>query len=270
MNNLLARIITAVIGVSILIAAIVNNYWTFALVFFAIMFMSLIEFFQLTKNSGKRPFTAWGLVVGTLLFALLFLQAKTGLERHYFLLLPATISFLFILALFRKNKDNIVTNISFSVFGTIYVSLPLSLMSSIAFIHDEYHYGLVLGILFSQWAADTGAYFAGKSLGKHKLYEAISPNKTWEGSIGGFLLSLVVAYVFSLYFPALNTVEWLGLGAIISIFGTMGDLVESFFKRALAIKDSGSILPGHGGFLDRFDGLLLSLPFATLYIYLVI
>ena len=120
-----------------------------------------------------------------------------------------------------------------------------------------------------QWANDTGGYIAGRTLGKTKLFEKVSPKKTWEGTIGGAVLALGTIYVCSLDFDSLNTWQWFGLALNVVIFGSFGDLVESLFKRTFAIKDSGSSIPGHGGFLDRFDGLILALPFVTAYIMLI-
>ena len=125
-----------------------------------------------------------------------------------------------------------------------------------------------LGCLFLLWASDTGAYFAGTKFGKTKLFERVSPKKSWEGSIGGFIASMIVAYVLSRYFLDLKVWQWFGCGAIIVVAGTYGDLVESLFKRSIHIKDSASTIPGHGGFLDRFDGLLLSIPFIITFLKL--
>jgi phosphatidate cytidylyltransferase len=117
-----------------------------------------------------------------------------------------------------------------------------------------------MGFLIILWSNDTGAYLSGRALGRTKLFERISPNKTWEGFIGGVLLAMGVAFGLSYWFGTLTKLEWVMIAAIIGIFGTLGDLVESMLKRSLGIKDSGSILPGHGGFLDRFDGLLIAAP----------
>jgi phosphatidate cytidylyltransferase len=128
---------------------------------------------------------------------------------------------------------------------------------------------LVMGCLFLLWASDSGAYFAGTKFGKTKLFERVSPKKSWEGSMGGFAASMLVGVVLGRYFTSLPLWQWLVIGLIIVVAGTYGDLVESLFKRSIKIKDSGSIIPGHGGFLDRFDGLLLSVPFIVAFLKLV-
>lgn len=119
------------------------------------------------------------------------------------------------------------------------------------------------------WTNDTGAYLAGRFFGKHKLFERISPKKTWEGSIGGGILTIGVAFILSVYFTNLDQTNWIVLAILVAVFGGLGDLVESMLKRSLNIKDSGNLLPGHGGILDRFDGLLLSIPFIYSYLYLI-
>jgi len=270
MNNLLTRAITAIIGVAIILSAIVYSEWTFFLLFLLINLISLHEFYKLGQASGRRPFVIWGLIQSTLIFSASYYAFSGMGDPLYYFIVLAFFSMIFVFAIFRKTREDIISCIAFSIMGLLYVSLPLSLVNAIAYSEGTYAYPLVIGILFSQWANDTGGYFAGKAFGKHKLYEAISPNKTWEGSIGGVALVLIITYVISLIFDDLNTLEWMGLGLVIAIFGSIGDLAESLFKRNLAIKDSGNTIPGHGGFLDRFDGLLLALPFATLYIHLII
>jgi len=172
-------------------------------------------------------------------------------------------------ALYKQNTHHPIISLGLTLFGVIYIAFPLSMANLIVFKNESYQYAMIIGVLIAQWANDSGAYFVGKSMGKTKLFESISPNKTWEGTIGGTLISLGIIYIWSLYFTDLTTIEWLGLSIIVSVFGSYGDLIESLFKRHLAIKDSGSILPGHGGFLDRFDGLLFALPFVTLYLMVI-
>ena len=158
-----------------------------------------------------------------------------------------------------------------SLLGIIYASLPFTLVLDMAYsTTGSYSWQVVLGTLLLLWASDSGAYFAGKSLGKTKLFERISPKKTWEGSLGGLALSLIIAFGISNYlgWDDLQLWQWLSMSVIIVVIGGYGDLVESLLKRSLEIKDSGRAIPGHGGFLDRFDGLLLALPFLTAFLLL--
>ena len=160
-------------------------------------------------------------------------------------------------------------NIAYTFLGIIYVALPFALICVLSMVLGRYSWQIVLGCLFLLWASDTGAYFAGTNFGKTKLFERVSPKKSWEGSIGGFILAMFIAYILSIYFEDIEGWKWYVIGAIIVIAGTYGDLVESLFKRSIKIKDSGSVIPGHGGFLDRFDGLLLSVPFIIAFLKLV-
>jgi phosphatidate cytidylyltransferase len=175
----------------------------------------------------------------------------------------------FLFALYKHKTRHPIISLGLTLLGLVYIAFPLSLVNVIAFKNGEYSYVLIIGVLLAQWANDTGAYLVGKTMGKTKLFESISPNKTWEGTIGGGLISIGVLYIYSLYFTEINNIEWIGLAVIVSIFGSYGDLIESLFKRKLAIKDSGTFIPGHGGFLDRFDGLLFALPFVTAYLMVI-
>lgn len=134
---------------------------------------------------------------------------------------------------------------------------------------NNYSFQIILGFFILLWVNDTGAYLAGRFFGKHKLFERISPNKTWEGSIGGTLVTVAGAYILSIFFTNLNLTNWVVLSILVAVFGGLGDLAESMLKRSLGVKDSGKLLPGHGGVLDRIDGLLLSVPFVYSYLHLI-
>lgn len=270
MSNLALRALTALIGVAAIIASVVFSPFTSAAVFGIIMLITMKEFYGLARKAGSHPFEIWGLGFGVLLFTLIFSFFQFNLSTDLFWLLPALFAVVFIYPLQTIKKSHAIQCLAISILGVVYIALPFSMIHSISFIEGAYTYELILGILFLQWANDTGAYFVGKSIGTRKLFEKVSPKKTWEGTIGGFLFGLIIAYCFFTFFGILTLPEWIGLGIITAVFGTLGDLAESLFKRTLAIKDSGSILPGHGGFLDRFDGLLLSLPFSTAYLHFIL
>jgi phosphatidate cytidylyltransferase len=168
--------------------------------------------------------------------------------------------------LYKRGERKPFTNIAFTFLGVIYVAVPFSLLHVFILRNGVYSYQILLGCLFLLWASDTGAYFAGVRYGKTKLFERVSPKKSWEGSMGGALAALMMAFVLAFVFQDLPPWQWHVIAVIIVVAGTYGDLVESLFKRSIAIKDSGSSLPGHGGFLDRFDGLLLSAPFIATFL----
>jgi phosphatidate cytidylyltransferase len=178
-----------------------------------------------------------------------------------------------VIELYRK-KERPFGNIAFAIFGVVYISLPFAFLNYLAVynplgIHLAYNPWLVMGFFILIWTNDTGAYLAGRAFGKNKLFERISPKKTWEGAIGGLLLTLVAAFLLNKYSSLLNITHWMIIATIIVVFGNLGDLTESLFKRSVNIKDSGSILPGHGGLLDRFDAVLIAAPMVFTYLYFI-
>ena len=181
-----------------------------------------------------------------------------------------TIVYMFIEELYLKQK-NPINDWAYTMLGQMYVAMPFAMIFFLAF---QINMLIPLCLFIFLWVNDSGAYCTGSLLGRHKLFPRISPGKTWEGSIGGGILVLIVAGVIG-YFanndpsnPHLLSIGgWIGLGLVVVVFGTWGDLVESLFKRTLGIKDSGKILPGHGGMLDRFDSSLLAIPAAVIYLY---
>ena len=184
-----------------------------------------------------------------------------------------TIVYLLIAELYMKQADPI-HDWAYTMLSQMYIALPLSLLNVLAFTADSsgvvaFNTLLPLSVFIFLWVNDSGAYCVGSLLGRHKLFPRISPGKSWEGSIGGAVFVLVAAWAISHFLDGvmLTLPEWLGLGLVVVVFGTWGDLVESLFKRTLGIKDSGSILPGHGGMLDRFDSSLLAIPAAVIYLY---
>ncbi len=176
------------------------------------------------------------------------------------------VSFVYMIKLYKKFERKPFTNIAFTFLGIFYVAVPFALLNVAAFEDGVYNYQIIFGCLFILWASDTGAYFAGTFFGKRKLFERISPKKSWEGFIGGAMLALIFAFGIAHYFDTLSLQQWLVVCVIIIVGGTFGDLIESLLKRSIEIKDSGTSLPGHGGFLDRFDGLLISAPFIVTYL----
>jgi len=208
---------------------------------------------------------AFAVITGVLLFVINYLVQNNTLAAKYYYIVIAFVFLLFLLELFQTNH-NPFHRIANTFLGVLYIALPLSLFSSTAFIHGSYDQTIVMGILLLLWANDIGGYIGGVSFGKHKLFERVSPKKTWEGSAGGALFSLGIAFACAYFLPALSLVDWIVLSLIIIVFGSIGDLVESLFKRSLSVKDSGNLIPGHGGFLDRFDGLFIASPFLIMYL----
>jgi phosphatidate cytidylyltransferase len=164
-----------------------------------------------------------------------------------------------------KQKPNALHNWAYFIMGQVYVALPFSLLNFILFIND-WQPLVLLSVFVTIWVNDTGAYLVGVTLGKHKLFERISPKKSWEGFIGGALFALLSGYIFSMLIPQISLIQWLIFSEIVVVFGTLGDLIESLMKRTVDIKDSGNLIPGHGGLLDRFDSMLLAAPVVFIYL----
>ena len=280
MRNLLVRAASGVVLFGVVLGAILWSKWSFAALLLAIIVGGQIEFYRMAQKAGYWPQRAMGVASGILIFivafALMWLFDKSseldsrylmitgGLVLYIILLLPL----MFICELFRKSATPIA-NIATSLMGVVYVAMPLSLLLFIPLLlgGGEWKPWTLLFYIFIIWANDVFAYLFGITLGKHRLFERISPKKSWEGFVGGLIGAMGMGYLAATIMGG-DHIEWIGMALIAAITGVFGDVVESLFKRSVDVKDSGQVIPGHGGWLDRFDALLLSVPFA--FIYLVI
>lgn len=268
-SNLTQRIITGVAGAALILFSVAFSEWTYFAVFFVICFLSLREFYALSGLDGMIPQRVLGTICGMMVFVLSFLIERGDLvHRYYFLLFPIA-SLVYMIKLYKKFERKPFTNIAFTFLGIVYVAVPFALLNIAAFENGTYNFEIIIGCLLILWSTDTGAYFAGTFFGKRKLFERISPKKSWEGALGGALLAIAFAFGIAYYCHSLALWQWLCVAAIIIVGGVYGDLVESLLKRSIEIKDSGDSLPGHGGFLDRFDGLLISAPFIVAFLELI-
>ena len=277
MKNLIARTITGIFFVATIVIGFLNPT-AMTLLFALITALSVWEF---TGLVNMRPGVSINRFICTAA-GVYFFFAMVGFSSDLtpstvFIPYLVTLIYLLISELYAKAEDPI-NNWAYTMFSQLYVALPFSLLSVLAFRATPagvvYTYLIPLCVFVFLWINDTGAYCCGSLLGKHKLFPRVSPGKSWEGSIGGFIFVAATAVGIWYYTETygLNTVqlsmgEWIGLGWTVALFGTWGDLVESLFKRTLGIKDSGNILPGHGGMLDRFDSSLLAIPAAVVYLY---
>lgn len=268
LTNLQQRVIAAVVAVPFIIVLILYADWTFALLLTFISAMTQREFYKLLGLDGFAPLTTYGTVVGCLICALAYFAEKGIISTdNYFLICPAS-SMIFLIKLYKHSDRKPFTNIGFTFLGIIYVAMPFALLIVLALRGSQFHPTIIVGCLFLLWATDIGAYFAGTYFGRRKLFERVSPKKSWEGALGGAAAAALIALGLAVWDNELRPWQWYCVGAIIVVTGTYGDLVESLFKRSIAIKDSGSSIPGHGGFLDRFDGLLLAAPFIVTFLKL--
>lgn len=187
----------------------------------------------------------------------------------YFAVILLFIVAVYIRELYR-NHSKPFSNIAMTILPWFYIVLPFDLMLQMSLFNNQFNYHIPLSLFVLIWTNDTFAYLSGMTLGRTKLFERISPKKTWEGTIGGGLFTLVAGWIFSLYFNEIALYHWLVIAIITVIFGTLGDLTESLFKRSINVKDSGNILPGHGGILDRFDSILMATPMVYVYVKIFI
>lgn len=278
LKNLITRSITGILYVAILVTCFLQAV-NMVIVFALITGLATWEFTGLVNEHKHVNVNRLITTVAGVYFFLAVAGVNSGAIQTNAVFVPylLTIIYLFISGLYTKSSDS-VNDWAYTMLSQMYIALPLSTINVIAFRQaadglNYYYYLLPLSTFIFLWANDTGAYCTGSLFGKHKLFPRISPAKSWEGSIGGGILVLIVASI--MYYiesqgenlSGLNLIEWLGLGLVVVVFGTWGDLVESLLKRTLGIKDSGNILPGHGGILDRFDSSLMAIPASVVYLY---
>ncbi|MEK6547268.1 MAG: phosphatidate cytidylyltransferase [Bacteroidota bacterium] len=270
LSNLQQRVIAAIIAIPFLLFCVLYSDYTFLVLFLVIGALAQLEFYKLVGSiSDNLPLTFYGTFCGVVMHLLTFFIEKGDLAYQNYYILSPLLTLIFFIKLYKSKDEKPFKNIAYTFLGIIYVALPFALLTVLAFIkNDTYDPNIVLGCLFLLWASDSGAYFAGTKFGKTKLFERVSPKKSWEGSIGGMIAAMLVATIISRYYTNYSAFQWYSIGIIIVVAGTYGDLVESLFKRSINIKDSADTIPGHGGFLDRFDGLLLSIPFIIPFVKL--
>lgn len=276
MNNMLLRALTGAVFVMVLVGGILYSPLSFVGLFTLITALTVWEF---STNVNRHAGASVNRIINTVAAVYLFM-AMAGYCADYvpsraFIPYLLSIVYLLVSELYLQKSDPL-KNWAYAFASQVYVALGFSLLSVLAFQYDalanvtRFEPVYPLSVFLFLWTSDTGAYLCGSMLHRYfpaKLFERISPNKSWVGSIGGGVLCLVVAAVLAHFFPQLSLPAWLGLGLTVCVFGTWGDLVESLFKRQLGIKDSGNVLPGHGGMLDRFDSSLLAIPAAVIYLY---
>jgi len=264
-----SRVYTSIIFVAVMLCGVYLSEYTFVVLFGIIASLCLWEFYHILLMEGVlRRILSTLLGIATYVVVAVFQLTTIDAEASSFvtlllLFIPLVYTF-FIYELYSASQKPF-HNIATSMLGIVYIGLPFTLLEWIA-LDDGYQPNIVCGLMILNWINDTAAYLIGSKKGKTLLLPRISPKKTWEGTIGGANFTLITTVGLTILMPQLRAVDWVVLAVIVIVFGTLGDLVESMLKRSLQTKDSGNLLPGHGGLLDRFDSFIFIMPFATLYL----
>lgn len=279
MSNFFRRTLTG----AWIVIFVMGGFWLHPYSFFitglVILAGTQYEYYLMIRNTGVRPQMIPGIITGIAAYTLSTLIASKLIPANSFLLLIPLMMIMLVTELYRK-QEKPFDSLAHTFFSVLYTALPFSMFPFAAFSHEGlgsllphegiiFSPGIIIGFFLLIWANDTGAYLTGVTIGRHKLFERISPKKSWEGFFGGFITAMLAAWLLSGWLGVVDRTHWIIIAAIISIAGTYGDLVESMLKRSLGVKDSGTIMPGHGGFLDRFDSAIISFPLVYLFITLL-
>jgi len=267
LKNLITRALTGIVFIAVVVGGICIHPYTFLSLFLLVVGLSLWEFYGFVKNNNKVIHKIIGILGGMYLFAASFFYAGGYTSSNVFLPYLFFLLLILITGLYHKS-ENPVNDWAISLFAQLYCAGLFSLLNFIVFEPDySYNPYYVLLIFIFVWLNDTGAYLVGSAFGKHRFFPRISPKKSWEGFWGGLIITIAASQLFAWYFPdELMWFDWLFISILIVLFGTWGDLVESLMKRTYGVKDSGQLLPGHGGILDRLDSVMLATPAVLLYL----
>jgi len=277
-NNLVRRTITG----AFIVIFVLGGLWLHPVSFFLVGAVMLAgtqhEYYLMVRSTGIRPQLITGIITGFLCYFTSTMVAIGWLPKGSFMALIPVLSIVMVFELFRK-AERPFDSLAHTFFSILYTAVPFSMFPFSAFNRTGlepliemkelvFSPGIIVGFFLLLWANDSGAYLVGSAIGRHRLMERISPKKSWEGFFGGFILTVLVARLMSEWLGVVDTKGWMIIGVIIAIAGTFGDLIESILKRSVGFKDSGTIMPGHGGFLDRFDSVVVAFPMVYLYIAL--
>lgn len=272
-KTLLTRTLTAAVFVAVLLSCICYNYLSFTFLFLVVSVWGLHEFFKIAEKLGAHPYKVISFITAIVLYSsVLLLNIGFRYSNMVFSISIGLAFLIFLSALFSKHEKPI-QDLAYSILGIVYCVVPFFILNYLVCLGEEGSFGIpmykthfILGMILLIWASDSFAYLVGSMIGKRKLFERISPGKTWEGTIGGGVLTMASSYIIAGWFPEIQFTHWFVISILVVVFGTLGDLFESMLKRQAGIKDSGSIMPGHGGILDRFDSLIFVTPFVYLYL----
>lgn len=276
MSNLTTRTLTG----AWIILFVMGGFWLHPVSFFiagmVMMVGTQVEYYTMIRITGIRPQVVTGIITGITAYTISTLVAARIIDRMFFLMLIPMLYVVMVIELYRK-VEKPFDSLAHTYFSILYTVIPFSMIPFSAFYREglgsiinqsmiSFSPGIIIGFFILLWTNDTAAYLVGITLGRHRLFERISPKKSWEGFIGGVLVTAVMGYLISGWLGVVGKGGWVVIAVIVSVAGTYGDLIESMLKRSIGVKDSGTIMPGHGGFLDRFDSVVISFPLVYLYI----
>ena len=273
MSNVVTRTLSGAIFVGVVVGAILAGALYAALLINVVIVWSMLEFYNIVIKERVRAEKISGVLSGIIIFwgGFFCAQGNIAYSRTLFLLIIPMIVLIFISQLYSPEKNKLRA-IAYTITGIVYIAVPLTMLTSLMFIRPsgEYTPVLLLGFFLLLWANDTFAYIFGVSFGRHRLFESISPKKSWEGFFGGLAFTLALSILLAKLMPVIQFLHWIAVAGIIVVFGVFGDLVESLFKRNMKIKDSGNFIPGHGGILDRFDSVFIAAPMVYFYLKMIV
>lgn len=270
--NFVVRVLAGIVFVSLLIGGILINEYTFISIFSVVTALALYEFYGLMNKTGRASVSKCANSIGGVI---LFLASYLFFSHNIlagFVAYALYLIIVFISELYLKKSDPI-QSLAYAMLGQLYIAFPFSIANYLVFPYEaamgEYSYIFILAVFILIWVNDSFAYLTGMLLGKHRMFERISPKKSWEGFFGGLTFAIVASIVYAHFTDYLSLPGWIGFAIVVVAFGTWGDLIESLMKRTLGVKDSGNMIPGHGGILDRFDSTILAIPAVFIYLELL-
>ena len=271
MSNLITRTITGIIFIAVIVCSLLWSPIPFSILFLIFALTALYEFYSMVLGKTNMHLFISGMLAGAVLYISIALYSLKIIPAEWLYFNFILLNLIFLMELL-DDGSSAVRNTSYAVLGVIYVVLPFALLNLFYSLEEDavdFNAHFLLGYFILTWSYDTLAFICGKIFGRTKLFPEVSPQKTWEGAIAGGVFTLAAAYLIFHFYGELELAHWIVIAFLVIILGTFGDLIESMFKRNFNVKDIGKALPGHGGVLDRFDGLLFSAPAVLFYFYMI-
>ena len=275
MSTLVKRTLSGLVFIALMVPGMLFHPLAYAVLMLVCVSLMTLEFYRMSLDSWNKPGQVFGFLSAVLLYLTTYVIARYGLweARYLLLIMPLPVTAAWITVLYNKSED-VLKFAAYLFLPILYIAVPFSIFNFLSFPSTGTFQGFrLLSLFVILWASDIGGYLIGMGFGQksgHKLFPRISPKKSWEGFAGSIVFAQVAAAVLNVWDPlSLPWAHYAVLALIISVFGVLGDLIESVMKRSFGVKDTGTIMPGHGGLLDRFDAALIALPIAVIYILFV-